>query len=306
MMSGSAGQRRVPSAFFGRLPIPLLPLYEQRRIAEILDTADLAIRETETLIFKLEQMKTGLMHDLLTRGLDERDQLRDPDAHPEQFKDSPLGRIPREWEYTDLGSVVLRGGGVLQTGPFGSQLHAHEYVDEGVPVIMPQDIQNGEIGDEHIARIPEDKARSLSKYRLKVSDVIFSRRGDLERCAAIREREGGWICGTGCLLVRAPRSQLDSRWLAAIYQHDSSQRQIAARAVGTTMVNLNTSLLASLQIAKPDIVEQHHIAEILDAHDARIRAEEAYRDKLKLQKKGLMDDLLTGRVRVKEAQEVSS
>jgi type I restriction enzyme S subunit len=64
------------------------------------------------------------------------------------------------------------------------------------------------------------------------------------------------------------------------------------------MVNLNTSLLASLQIAKPEIVEQHRIAEILDAYDARIRAEEAYRRKLKLQKKGLMQDLLTGEKRV--------
>jgi len=69
------------------------------------------------------------------------------------------------------------------------------------------------------------------------------------------------------------------------------------------MVNLNTSLLASLQIATPDIGEQHRIAEILDAHDVHIRAEEAYCDKLKLQKNGLIDDLLTGRVRVKTAQE---
>lgn len=107
-------------------------------------------------------------------------------------------------------------------------------------------------------------------------------------------------------MVRVPRKQLDGRWLAAVYRHDLIQRQIAARAVGTTMVNLNTGLLAGLLIAEPQLEEQHHIAEALDAHDARIRAEEAYRDKLRLQKAGLMEDLLTGRVRVNAAEEVGA
>ncbi len=79
--------------------IPVPPLPEQRRIAEILDAADDAIRQTERVIAKLRQVKAGLLHDLLTRGLDAQGRLRDPIAHPEQFKDSPLGRIPREWEH---------------------------------------------------------------------------------------------------------------------------------------------------------------------------------------------------------------
>lgn len=274
------------------------PIQKQRRIAEILDTADEAIQKTEALIAKLKQVKAGLMNDLLTCGIDENGQLRDPFVHPEQFKDSLLGRIPREWEITTLGDVVLQGGGFIQTGPFGSQLHAHEYVGEGVPVMMPQDMQDGEIIDEHIACVTEEKAQSLARHRVVVGDVLFARRGDLERCAAIHGREVGWLCGTGCLLIRPPKRTLSSRWLAATYRHEASQRQILARAVGTTMVNLNTSLLATLILAKPHIVEQQRIADILDAQDERIRAEEAYRDKLKLQKKGLIEDLLTGRVRV--------
>ncbi len=286
----------LPVSAIEEVEIPTPPKPEQSKIAEVLSTVDRAIEQTEALIAKQQRIKTGLMQDLLTRGIDEHGNVRSEETH--EFKDSPLGQIPVEWEFTTLGSVVLGGGGVLQTGPFGSQLHAYEYVNEGVPIVMPQDIRSGEIEDEHIARIPEDKARSLSRHRVKASDIIFSRRGDLERCAAIREREVGWVCGTGCLLVRAPRNQLDNRWLAAIYQHDLSQRQIVARAVGTTMVNLNTSLLASLQIVKPDVVEQRRIAEILDAHDTRIHAEEACLNKLKSQKTALMQDLLTGRKRV--------
>ena len=75
--------------------IPLLS--EQSRIAAVLDTVDEAIAKTEAVIAKLKQVRAGLLHDLLTRGLDEHGQLRDPVAHPEQFQDSPLGWIPAEW-----------------------------------------------------------------------------------------------------------------------------------------------------------------------------------------------------------------
>ena len=87
--------------FLVRIP----PLPEQRRIAEILDTVDDVIQQTEALIAKLKLMKAGLLHDLLTRGIDENGELRDPEAHPEQFKDSPLGRIPREWRLAKLGDI---------------------------------------------------------------------------------------------------------------------------------------------------------------------------------------------------------
>ena len=85
----------ISAKHLGNLSLDLPPLPEQRRIAEILDTLDEAIRKTEQVIAKLQQMKQGLLHDLLTRGIDEHGELRDPERHPEQFKDSPLGRIPR-------------------------------------------------------------------------------------------------------------------------------------------------------------------------------------------------------------------
>ncbi len=288
----------LPESRFLRFTLPLPSLPEQRHIAEILDAADEAIRQTERVIAKLKAVKAGLLHDLLTRGLDEHGHLRDPQAHPERFKDSPLGRIPRKWEVTTLGNVITRSGGLIQTGPFGSQLHAEEYTTEGIPVIMPQDIQDNRISEDQIARIPLKKARALARHRVVPNDAVFARRGDLSRCAPIGERETGWLCGTGCLLVRPPEKVIDGYWLSAIYQHDRSQRQIAARAVGSTMVNLNMSLLASLVIAKPSYDEQVYIVETLNTHGVRIRAEEAELAKLCQVKRGLMDDLLTGRVQV--------
>ena len=282
----------------------IVPLHrEQQRIAHILDTIDTQIQETEKLIAKLKLVKTGLLHDLLTCGIDEHGDVRDPVAHPEQFKDSELGRIPREWEVTTLGSMIERGNGIIQTGPFGSQLHSYEYVKEGIPVIMPQDIQDGYISESQIAYILLTKAQKLAKHRVEFNDIVFARRGDLSRCIAIKDKEIGWICGTGCLLIRPPEREIYGPWLANVYKHSYSQRQIYARAVGSTMVNLNTSLLSNLIVARPSYHEQIVIVTRSQAHDARIASEEAQLEKLRQVKRGLMHDLLTGRVRLTQAEQ---
>jgi type I restriction enzyme S subunit len=279
------------------------PLPEQRRIAEILDTLDEAIRKTEQVIAKLQQMKQGLLHDLLTRGIDENGELRDPERHPErhpeQFKDSPLGRIPRGWEVRRLDDVVRDSKGLIQTGPFGSQLHAHEYVAEGIPVIMPQDIQGDSIDSIHIARITPRKARELGRHQLKVNDLVIARRGDLSRCVAIGVNNNDWLCGTGCLLARTPESSMIADWLASVYRHDLGQRQILAQAVGSTMINLNGKILARLLVPVPSPAEQRQCIDRMSAIKKMLFTEQSDLEKLRNLKQGLMDDLLTCRVRVK-------
>jgi type I restriction enzyme, S subunit len=279
-----------------RLPEKL----EQSRIAAVLDTVDETITKAEAVIAKLRQVRAGLLHDLLTRGLDPNGQLRDPVAHPEHFQSSPLGPIPKEWVYESLGERLQRIGGVIQTGPFGSQLHAHEYTTEGVPVIMPQDVLEGSVSIAQIARIPAARADELKRHRVRLGDLIFARRGDLSRCAAITTREVGWLCGTGCLLMRFGESTLSPHWLSLAYRHDNGQRQIAARAVGTTMVNLNTKLLAHLRFAFPSKDEQSDVEQRVADADAHIHKESAHLSKLGRVKSGVMTDLLTGRVRVPE------
>lgn len=272
---------------------------EQSKIAQVLDTLDTAIHETEVIIAKLKAVKQGLLHDLLTRGIDANGELRPPQAEaPHLYKDSPLGWIPKEWEETSLGEIARRSGGVLQTGPFGSQLHAHEYVIDGVPVVMPQDMVDGELSTENIARITERKANALSRHRVKPNDLVFSRRGDLSRCVAIGDQHTGWLCGTGCLLARLPRAEINAYWLALVYQQPVIQSQIMGRAVGSTMANLNTSILEAILIGRPAVNEQDEIARRVAGASLRIRAEEQELQKLRLEKSGLMDDLLTGRVRV--------
>lgn len=273
---------------------------EQSRIATVLDAVDEAIGKTEAMIAKLTQVRTGLVHDLLTRGLDQHGHLRDPIAHPDQFRDSLVGRIPRAWTSELLGARLKENAGTIQTGPFGSQLHAHEYTRDGVPVIMPQDILAGGFDVGNIARIPSARAKELKRHRAKVGDLIFARRGDLSRCAVVTDRERGWLCGTGCLLMRFEQETLSSSWLVLAYRHEFGQRQIAMRGVGTTMVNLNTALLSQLLFAFPPKEEQEDVVRRISEADAELREESAILSKLDLLKSGLTSDLLSGNVRVPE------
>lgn len=280
------------------LRIPQPPLPEQRRIAEILDTADRAIGETEALIPKLKRIKTGLMHDLLTRGLDERGQLRDPDARPEQFKDSPLGRIPREWEVTKVADIA----GDVTDGDH----HTPERSSEGVFLLSARNILNGRLALDDVDFVPEHEyQRMIRRCYPEPGDILISCSGTIGR---VCEVPAGLRCALvrSAALIKLQSRCCQSRFAEWVLQSSFVQRQIHKEQLQAAQPNLFQGSIRRLLVPLPSLSEQHRIAEILDAHDARIRAEEAYRDKLKLQKKGLMEDLLTGRVRVKTAQEVGA
>jgi type I restriction enzyme, S subunit len=271
----------------------------QRKITAILSTIDTAIEQTEALIEKYQHIKAGLMHDLFTRGVLPNGQLRPPrEQTPELYQETAIGWIPREWKLSRLETILRDSGGHLQTGPFGSQLHAHEYQSEGVPVVMPQDINDGRIGTESIARISEKRALSLAKHQLKVGDIIIARRGELSRAAAVTEIEQGWLCGTGCFLLRIGRTELNHFFFSHIYRYDYIQRQIAGTQVGTTMPSLNNSVMGRVFFPCPTPKEQTEISARLSKSERELDGLKEHAEKLKLQKLGLMQDLLTGKVPV--------
>lgn len=274
--------------------VPILP--EQERIAEILSTVDEAIEHTEALIAKMQQVKTGLMHDLFTRGITPGGQLRPTrEEAPELYKESPLGWIPKSWDVEKLGQILSHHGGYLQTGPFGSQLHANEYQSEGVPVVMPQDINDGRISDLNIARISEDRAVELLRHRMRRGDIVIARRGELSRAAAISEREDGWLCGTGCFLLRLGNSEFCTEFASNVYRQNFVQRQIAGRAVGTTMPSLNNSVMSELWFPFCAPGEQLRIVERLEAVEHQHQTLFSELVCSRNVKSGLMEDLLCGK-----------
>ena len=184
--------------------------------------------------------------------------------------DPVAGTAPASWRVATIGEICDEGGGVVQTGPFGSQLHASDYVPVGIPTVMPKDLRGDRVSTEDIARIrPEDVAR-LSKHKLRPGDIVYSRRGDVERRALVSDRETGWLCGTGCLNVRVGHEAVDPRFFFYFLGHPSIRSWVVRHAQGATMPNLNTSILRAVPLVLPPRPEQRRIAAVLGALDDKI------------------------------------
>lgn len=173
------------------------------------------------------------------------------------------------WQTTTLGE--LTGAGAVQTGPFGSQLHASDYVDDGVPVMMPRDLVGMRISTDRIARVSRTKAAALARYRVRTGDVVLARRGEMGRCARVGPSEDGWLCGTGCLRIR-PGDRLDGGFLVHFLHCPSTVAWLADQAVGQTLPSVSTRILTRLPLRLPALSEQRRIALGLDHVDDAIRA----------------------------------
>ena len=169
-----------------------------------------------------------------------------------------------------LGEICDEVGGIIRTGPFGSQLHQSDYQDEGLPVIMPKDIVDGRVSVEGITRIGDKDIARLSQHRLQKGNIVYGRRGDIGRRALITEREAGWLCGTGCLRVSLGESVLDPTFLYYYLGESKVIAWIYNQAIGATMPNLNTSIIRRIPITYPALPTQRKIAGILSAYDRLI------------------------------------
>ena len=168
-----------------------------------------------------------------------------------------------KWEIAKLGDISRN----IQTGPFGSQLHQSDYSESGIPVVMPKDLVGGKISEESIARVDKTHVERLCRHKIETGDILYSRRGDVGRCAYVTEKEVGWLCGTGCLRVTIDSEKADSRFVFFQLQHPDTVGWVEKHAVGATMLNLNTTILSSVPIRLPALESQKRIANVLSAYD---------------------------------------
>jgi len=171
------------------------------------------------------------------------------------------------WTTHTLGEICDEIDGVIQTGPFGSQLHESDYAEDGIPVVMPKNILDGKIDTSDIAFVKEEDAERLQRHRMSVGDIVYGRRGDIGRRGLIGARENGWLCGTGCLRLSLGDRVLDPTYLYYFLGQPMVVGWIANQAIGATMQNLNTKILRSVAIRYPRITIQRRIASILSAYD---------------------------------------
>jgi type I restriction enzyme S subunit len=177
---------------------------------------------------------------------------------------------PHTWERITLGEIVARAGGSIQTGPFGSQLHASDYVPVGIPSIMPVNIGDNRLVRDGIACIRPSDAERLARHIVRKGDIIYSRRGDVERRALVREAEDGWFCGTGCLKLRLGEGVIEPEFASYYLGHPEVRAWIVRHAVGATMPNLNTSIMESIPFLLPPPDDQRAIAAVLGSLDDKI------------------------------------
>ena len=227
-LSGATVER-IPLSSFPDFPIRLPDLQTQRRIASVLSAYDDLIENNTRRIAILEEMARRIYEEWFVRF---------------RFPGHELDRP--SWRNVQLGEI-----GIIQTGPFGSQLHQSDYVDDGVPVTMPKDIALNRIDVSSIARIPEQLADQLGRHRMRSGDIVYGRRGDIGRKAFIGARQEGWLCGTGCLLIRPNPEQVAPRFLFDALGAPETLGLIKGRAKGVTMPNLSAGLMQSVPLSLP-------------------------------------------------------
>ena len=175
----------------------------------------------------------------------------------------------------------------IQTGPFGSQLHKSDYVEFGTPIVMPKDITNGKINDNNISRISKNDVARLFKHKLVPGNIIYPRRGDISKCALITSKEDGWVCGTGCIKVDINQQIANSTYVMYVLCQSETVNWIESNAVGTTMLNLNTSILSDLPIKLPSLNTQKKLANIVSSFDKKIALNRRINDNLEQQAQAL-------------------
>jgi len=176
------------------------------------------------------------------------------------------------WISTTLKGVSHK----IITGPFGSQLHQSDYIDSGIAVIMPQNIEDRYVNYNSIAYISEEDATRLSRYKAKPYDIVYSRRGDVEKHALIRDTDPESFCGTGCFLVRLNTSKVHPEYVSFYLNRPESRTWLRQHAVGSNMPNLNSDILNNVPICYPEKIEtQKALIEGISSLDLKIQLNNA-------------------------------
>lgn len=293
-ISGSA-QPGLKSSFIKSIVVDIpRSLPEQTKIAEVLSTVDRAIEQTEALIAKQQRIKTGLMQDLLTRGIDEHGNLRSEETH--EFKDSPLGRIPVEWDvrkFEDITpSAAPIGYGIVQPGPY-------DYT--GVKVAGIYTINTG-FRQWHMSSKKIEQAYGRS--RIKSGDVLLSIKGTTGRVGVVPAETTGNI-SREIARIR-PLEDINPYFLRFLMLSDFFQQYLGNAEVGTTRAELSIKILRVLSTLVPPLSEQNEIVARLTAVERTLESGQRELAKLRALKIALMQDLLTGEKRVTPLLEVDT
>lgn len=265
---------------------------EQTQIATILSTIDRAIEQTEALITKQQRIKTGLMQDLLTKGIDENGNIRSEETH--EFKDSPLGRIPVEWDCKDIITIAY----VTKLAGFEFTNYFNYSIGGEIIALRALNIKNEKLDLTDIQTIPKKVSDILPRSKINRNDILITYIGAyIGDVLRIEDNEKFHLAPNIAKIVS--KDGVYPQFLEIALRTHYLQRQIKNLTATTATPSLTMTQIRSLLVAIPrnqseqKVITEHisRITKVIDENASRLA-------KLKLQKTGLMQDLLTGKVRV--------
>lgn len=262
---------------------------EQTQIAAILSKVDEAITQTEKLIAKYNRIKTGLMQDLLTKGIDENGNIRSEETH--EFKDSPLGRIPKEWEVDILNSFIS----YISYG-FTNPMPESQ---EGPFLITAANVNQGRILYETSRKTTEKAFKELltKKSRPQLNDVLITKDGSIGRLAVV---DSEYLCiNQSVAVMRVRAEKINYNFFKILLESNRYQDLIMADSGGSTIKHIYITKIDKMNLAVPsNIKEQEMILKVLESKENILNETKFQLSKLQSLKTGLMQDLLSGKVRV--------
>ena len=227
------------------ISIPVPSLSEQQSIVAELDKINELISLKKAQLSDLDNLAQSIFYDMFGDPIENE----------------------KGWEVKKLGEMSS-----VKTGPFGSMLHKEDYISNGIPLVNPIHIKDYRVIADMDFTISDEKARELNAYILRKNDVIFARRGDIGRCAVISDKENGYLCGTGSLFVRFEQKVIP-QYIMYIIRSSSFIKELISKAKGATMLNLNSTTIASLGIPLPPLPLQQEFAkriELIEQQKAQI------------------------------------
>lgn len=272
-----------------RTHMALPPLDEQRKIASVLLTVDRAIQTTEAIIAQAKRVKRGLMQDVLVGGITEDGRIRDPEDSLGQFRETALGKVPKSWQMRPLSELCSE----IVDSPHSTPT----YSEDGVLIVRTSDIREGRFTPDEAKRISEDDYQDrVARLEPQPGDVVFTREAPVGE--AFKIPEGTRLClGQRTMVFRPRPDLLDPDFLVHSIYSSRVRKRFDQLVVGTTNPHLNVGTIRSFKLPVPSLGEQQRIVDLLNSLDDQIDSEKAQKEDLQRLKHGLMQDLLTGRVR---------
>lgn len=260
------------------VPVLFPPLPKQRSIAGILSALDDKIELNRRMNRTLESMARAVFRQWFVEG------------------EEVAG-----WKESTLEKLFGKKSDCVLTGPFGSHLHAHDYREEGTPLILVKHVMDGHILEDGLPLVGAHKLPEMKRYLLEIGDIIFTRVGAVGRSAYVQPRNKGWLMSGQTLRVRVPdKTRLNPRYLAQIYLEPSFIDMVEQHALGTTRPSLNTDILLSFRFILPSIELQNKFAEFAEAIDKKVQQNLDESRTLASLRDTLLPKLMRGEVRVSE------